>query len=200
MCVLVRARMAKRCHQGQAVSWANSWSAAWRAWQVPEAQPALASSKIRATATQRKRRKVRAKQVFLPYTIRLCLFLLPPPSSPLTSAPPLLPGNEGFPPNCFFAKAWWDISSSCSAVQSLQQEPLSPHWVCGGLCLFPVLTWVFVWSWAQARPWRIGHVIPDVLFLVWLAVYSGGLVEEILLSSSSSTPSQYAGPIITRFT
>ena len=67
----------------------------------------------------------------------------PPPQRP-TSAPPLLPGNQSSPSDCFLAWVWWDVSSSCSAVQSVQQEPLSPHWVWGGVCLFPVLTWVLL--------------------------------------------------------
>ena len=71
-----------------------------------------------------------------------------PPSPLLTPTPHLcstpLAREPKLPSDCFLARVWWDVSSSCSAVQSVQQEPLSPHWVWGGVCLFPVLTWVLL--------------------------------------------------------
>ena len=97
ICLLVRARTVRWCHRGRPASWASWWSAAWRAWPAPEAPPAPGSSKIRATATQRKRKKVKAKHVLLP------LDPLPPSVCPccslppLTSAPPLQPRNESTP-------------------------------------------------------------------------------------------------------
>lgn len=64
-----RARTVRWCRPGRAASWASWWSAAWRAWRAPEARRALALSKIRATATQRKRKKVRAKHALLPFDL-----------------------------------------------------------------------------------------------------------------------------------
>lgn len=79
VCVLLRARTVRWCRRDRAASWARWWSAAWRAWPAPEAQPALASSKIRATATQRKRKKVKAKHVLLPFNPHVCPSAAPPP-------------------------------------------------------------------------------------------------------------------------
>lgn len=61
-----------------------------------------------------------------PLPLCLCLLLSP---SPLTSAPPLPHRNESPPQIVFYGWLWRDVSSSCSTAQSLQQEPLSPHWV-----------------------------------------------------------------------
>lgn len=70
-----------------------------------------------------------------------------PPAVPLPSPLNHHPAQERKPPlDCSLAWAWWDTSSSCAAVQSLQQEPVSPHWVWGGNCLFPALTWLLLRS------------------------------------------------------
>lgn len=49
-------------------------------------------------------------------------------------------------------------------------------------------------SWARAQDRHIGHIVSDVLFLVWLAVYSGGPVEGLLVSSSLWPPTSTRGP------
>lgn len=82
-CVSIRARMVRWFHPDWAANSASWWSAAWRAWPAPEAPRALVLSKIRATVTQRKRKKVKAKHVLLPFNPRT------PLSSPLV--PPAVP-------------------------------------------------------------------------------------------------------------
>lgn len=95
---MIRTRTVRWCRQDLAVSWASSWSVVWRVWPAPEAQPALALSKIRAIATQRKRKKVKAneaKHVLLPFNPHMPVcpsFLRPHP--PLLS-PLLHPSSRG---------------------------------------------------------------------------------------------------------
>lgn len=137
-CVSIRARMVKWFHPDWAANSASWWSAAWRAWPAPEAPRALVLSKIRATVTQRKRKKVKAKHVLLPFNPRTPLSSpLVPPAVPLLLPLLLSPLLHPFCPGM---KAPIRLFSSCSAVQSVQQERLSPHWVWGGVCLFPLLT------------------------------------------------------------
>lgn len=68
--------MAKHCCKVQGVNLVSSSSVDWRVWLVREAQPAQASLKIRATATQRKKRKVVAECLPSPPTV---IPLSPPP-------------------------------------------------------------------------------------------------------------------------
>lgn len=105
-----------------------------------------------------------------------------PPAVPLPSPLNRHPAQERKPPlDCSPVRAWWDTSSSCSAVQSQQQEPVSPHWDWGGNCLFPALTWLLLRSFGFSTSAMLSA---NVLFLVSLAVYSGGPVEGLLASSS----------------
>lgn len=96
--VLFSARTVRWCHRYQESSWASWWSGVWRVWPALEAQPAPASSKIRATATLRKRKKVPAKHGWLPFNAHSpplrCL------SSPAVSIPSplLLPSCTGTTP------------------------------------------------------------------------------------------------------
>lgn len=116
------------------------------------------------------------------------LFVLPRCRHPLTPAPPLLHRNEApLPPaaplDCCWAWAWWDVSSSCSAVQSLQWEPMSPHWVWGGDCLFPVLTWLLLCSRASAQARHLSRVMR------WCVIF--GLISYLLRWAGGRTPCEF---------
>lgn len=118
---------------------------------------------------------------------RLASFQRPPaPVCPSCCLPPHLcstpPAQERqLPSDCFLV--WWDISSSCSAAQSLQQEPLSPHWVWRGDCLFPVLTWLLLCFWASAQARHISHV--ECCCVI------SGLISCLLRWASGRTPCKF---------
>lgn len=189
--VLFSVRMVRGCRRYRGSSWASWWSGVWRAWPAPGARPAPASSKTRATATLRKRKKVRAKHGWLPFNAHTPP--LPCLSSPAVCIPSplLLPSCTGTKPphppaaplDCCWAWAWWDVSSSCSAVQSLQWEPLSPHWVWGGDCLFPVLTWLLLCSRASAQARHLSHVVR------WCVIF--GLISCLLRWAGGRTPCEF---------
>lgn len=91
-CFPLSLRTVRLCAPAQAVIWASSSSAGWRAWRAPEVQPAPASLKIRATANRRKRRKVATE----------CLPSLFPSFLPTPASPPPLPLSSQDSADCFF--------------------------------------------------------------------------------------------------
>lgn len=200
-CVSIRARMVRWFHPDWAANSASWWSAAWRAWPAPEAPRAPVLSKIRATVTQRKRKKVKAKHVLLPFNPRTPLSSpLVPPAVPLLLPLLLSPLLHPFCPGMKAPFRFVFQSESDGTFP----PPVRQYNQCSRSDCHPTESGeasVYFLSWPQllhsSLPWaqHVSHVVSNVLFWVWLAVYSGGSGRapcEFLL--------QHAASITTRFT